>query len=150
MARRSDLLSGRAATDREAARQGVSSMWKTLASSALCTLVAIAGCVSNDDAIRSNLTPGMVKLSIQKGLTSQAEVMEIFGPPDLVTHRDDLQVWTYDKIRYDVRSSGGYLNVLVAGSNSATLRSSSTSTMLIIYFDSADTVRDYRLSTTRF
>ena len=82
MARRSDLLSGRAATDREAARQGVSSMWKTLANSALCTLVAIAGCVSNDDAIRSNLTPGMVKLSIQKGLTTQAEVMEVFGPPD--------------------------------------------------------------------
>ncbi len=33
----------------------------------------------------SALTPGMTKLTIKKGQTKQAEVMEVFGPPDYVT-----------------------------------------------------------------
>lgn len=94
----------------------------------------------------SNLTAGMAKATIQKGATTQAEIMEVFGPPDLVTHRDDLQIWTYDKIRYDVRSDAGTLFLYSAGST----RSSSTSTMMIIYFDKADIVREYRMSVTRF
>jgi hypothetical protein len=92
----------------------------------------------------------MAKKTIIKDQTTQAEVTEIFGPPDLVTHKDNMQVWTYDKIRYDVESSDGYLNVLVAGVGGRKARSSSTSTMLIIYFDSNDKVVDYRMSVTRF
>ena len=33
----------------------------------------------------SALTPGMVVTNIQKGKTTQSEIMEIFGPPDMVT-----------------------------------------------------------------
>ena len=110
----------------------------------------------------SNLTPGMAKLTIVKGKTTQAEIMEVFGPPDLVTHKDDLQVWTYDKIRYDIERRSGGLFVLGAvgggsgggvggaGGTKKTVRSSSTSTMLIIYFDNGDIVRDYRMQVTRF
>ena len=108
------------------------------------------GCASRDDARPSNLTAGMAKKTIIKGQTKQAEVMEVFGPPDLITHRDDLQIWTYDKIRNDVQMSGGFLTVGVAGIGGAGARSSSTSTMLIIYFDSSDVVKDYRLNITRF
>jgi hypothetical protein len=117
----------------------------------LCLVVF--GCApSNTDLLptQSNLTAGMAKKAIVKGQTTQAEVTEIFGPPDLVTHKDNMQVWTYDKIRYDVESSNGYLNVLVAGIGGNKARSSSTSTMLIIYFDSNDKVVDYRMSVTRF
>ena len=85
-----------------------------------------------------------------KGETKQLDIMEIFGPPDMVTHKDNIQVWTYDKTRYDLESSGGYLNVLVAGVSSQRSTSSSTSTMLIIYFDKNDTVQDYRMNVTRF
>ena len=76
--------------------------------------------------------------------------MEIFGPPDLLTHKDDMQIWTYDKIRYDIESSGNYFNVLIYGRSSNRARSSSTSTMLIIYFDNNDIVKDYRMNVTRF
>ena len=117
----------------------------------LCLVVS--GCApSNTEPLptQSNLTAGMAKKTIVKGQTVQAEVMEIFGPPDLVTHKDNMQVWTYDKIRYDVESSDGYLNVLVAGIGGGKSRSSSTSTMLIVYFDSNDKVVDYRMSVTRF
>lgn len=112
-----------------------------------------SGCAKSNTSplpTESNLTAGMAKKTIVKGQTTQAEVMEIFGPPDLVTHKDDLQIWTYDKVRYDFESSGRYLTVLIAGMNRQRSRSASTSTMLIIYFDSNDIVRDYRMQVTRF
>ena len=113
----------------------------------------LVGCQPSQTAqtvTESNLTAGMAKKTIVKGQTTQAEIMETFGPPDLLTHKDDMQIWTYDKIRYDIQSSEGYLTVLIAGVAGGSTRSSSTSTMLIIYFDSKDVVKDYRLSVTRF
>jgi hypothetical protein len=50
----------------------------------------------------SALTPGMVAKSIQKGKTTQAEIMEIFGPPDMVTRSGSGEMWGYDKISRDV------------------------------------------------
>lgn len=120
----------------------------------VCAFVALmAGCQSSgtaESSTPSNLTPGMAKKSIIKGQTTQAEITEIFGPPDLVTQRDGIEIWTYDKTRYDIQSSGGYLTVLIAGTSSSRTTSSSVSTMLIVYFDSRDIVKDYRLSTAKF
>ena len=124
----------------------------------LVLLVAVwpiieSGCARSNTAplpTESNLTAGMAKKTIVKGSTTQAEVMEIFGPPDLLTHKDDMQIWTYDKIRYDIESSGNYFTILIYGRESSRARSSSTSTMLIIYFDSNDIVQDYRMNVTRF
>ena len=98
-------------------------------------------------ATQSNLTPGMVKTTIVKGKTLQAEVIEVFGPPDLVTHRDNLQIWTYDKIAYDIETTGGTVTIFRQGTRT---RSSSTSTMLILYFDEHDIVQDYRMNTIRY
>jgi outer membrane protein assembly factor BamE (lipoprotein component of BamABCDE complex) len=111
-----------------------------------------SGCQPADDRVerpttQSNLTPGMAKSTIVKGSTKQAEIIEVFGPPDLVTHRDDMQVWTYDKIAYDVEETGGTVTIFREGRRR---RSSSTSTMLIIYFDDSDTVQDYRMNTIKF
>ena len=124
---------------------------KTVVCVLLCLVVY--GCTPSDTEplpTESNLTAGMAKKTIVKGQTTQAEVTEIFGPPDLITHKDNMQIWTYDKIRYNMESSNGYLNVLVAGMGGNKARSSSTSTMLIVYFDSNDTVVDYRMNVTRF
>ena len=123
----------------------------------------LAGCSHTKPAVsESNLTPGMAKKTIAKGVTTQVEVIEVFGPPDLVSHRDEIQVWTYDKIRYDVEERSGFLNVFgvgagsgaagggVAGLSGRSTTSASTSTMLIVYFDSSDVVRDYRINLTRF
>lgn len=98
----------------------------------------------------SNLTAGMAKRTITKGVTTESSVAEVFGPPDLVTHNEAGEVWTYDKIHNEVDNSGGYLTVGVIGIGSGGTRSSSTSTMLIIYFDAKDVVRDYRMSVSRF
>lgn len=91
----------------------------------------------------------MAKRSITPGITTQTEILEIFGPPDLVTHKDGADVWTYDKTRYEVQASGSYATVLVVGGSQQRMSSSSTSTMLIIYFGPDEKVKDYRLSATK-
>jgi hypothetical protein len=61
----------------------------------------VFGCASpyGDMAVRpSNLTPGIVKKQIAVGKTTQGEVMEVFGPPDLITKKDSYEMWGYDKI----------------------------------------------------
>jgi hypothetical protein len=122
---------------------------------AILLLTLVAGCAkftrSEMDALAgeakgSNLTTGMVKLKIEKGRTDQAAVLEVFGPPDQVTHRGDLQIWTYDKISYQTRVDAGSLAFYEASSRV----SQSVSTMLIVYFGPDDVVRDYRLDSYRF
>jgi len=115
-------------------------------------VLGLTGCMtsSSDEAAKSNLTPGVVKMKIAKGSTRQAEILEVFGPPDMVTHKDDQQIWTYDKTSYDYEKQSGYLTVLLAGTGGDRVRSSSRSTILIIYFDQNDTVIDYRMNSTKF
>lgn len=126
-----------------------------------CSVVAavgvslgVLGCASQPsdqaDVQSSNLTPGVVKMKIVKGQTSQTEIVETFGPPDLVTHKDDQDVWTYDKTSYDYHKESGYLTVIFAGIGGDKVRSNSKSTMLIVYFDKNDVVSDYRLSAVKF
>jgi hypothetical protein len=124
----------------------------------LCTAafaLCLAGCnqAQKDDGVASRpagLTPGNVKLNLVKGQTTQAQVQEAFGPPDLVTHRDDQQIWTYDKTSYDWDKRSDYWTIIFAGQGGDRVRSSSRSTMLIIYFDQRDVVTDYRLSAVKF
>lgn len=114
-------------------------------------LLPFAGCVTESVETRpSNLTPGMTKKFIVPGKTSQAEVMEIFGPPNLVTHKDGTEIWTYDQVSQEITSSGGFLTIILAGYGRQRVSSHRRSTMLIIYFNARDVVQDYRLSATNF
>ena len=116
-------------------------------------IVVLAGCASSskDDAGAGGpVTAGMVKKSVITGETTQTEVLEIFGPPDLLTHKDGREVWTYDKTNYDIERSDGYFNVIVVGASSTKQSSSSRSTMVIIYFDENEIVSDYRLSLVKY
>ena len=124
---------------------------QSLTFSLIVVLSFCAGCNQPraEPASKSNLTAGMAKKTIVKGQTTQVQVMEIFGPPDLVTHANGREVWTYDKIKYEVESSAGYFNVLIAGTGSSRSSGSSTSTMLIVYFD-RDIVQDYKMSVAKF
>jgi hypothetical protein len=113
---------------------------------ATLVIAVLSSCSPSQPASESNLTSGMVTLTIEKGKTDQARVLEVFGPPDQVTHRDDKQIWTYDKVRYRTRVSAGTLIFYEAASRT----SESVSTLLILYFNDEDTVYDYRFDTYRF
>ncbi|MGL5428249.1 MAG: hypothetical protein ACRDAS_10085, partial [Cetobacterium sp.] len=48
---------------------------------------------------KSNLTMGMIKTKIIKGKTNQAEILQLFGSPNLMTkNRSDNEVWSYNKM----------------------------------------------------
>lgn len=98
----------------------------------------------------SALTPGMTKKYIKPGKTSQTEVLEIFGPPDLITRKSGNEVWTYDKISQDFSTNGGYLTVIFAGTRGQRATQTNRSVMLIIYFTEDEIVYDYKLSVARF
>lgn len=121
----------------------------------LSVIFFTAGCstinaTSQGIAKESALTPGMTKKFIYPGKTTQTEILEVFGSPDLVTHKDGKDVWTYDKISHEVSASGGYLTILIAGVSNRTNRQTSKSVLLIIYFDRSEVVTDYRLSAAKF
>ena len=69
----------------------------------------------------SALTPGMIGKNIQKGKTTQAEVMEIFGPPDMVTRSGSGEMWGYDKVSREMAESatGARVGASVGASSAA-------------------------------
>jgi hypothetical protein len=54
----------------------------------------------------SKLTYGMIKGRVEKGKTTQDEILELFGGPDtMTTDRDGTEVWMYDKTTSTVTGS---------------------------------------------
>lgn len=138
----------------------------------LIALVTAMGCAQSQDARfegleqpiekQSSLTPGATKKTIVKGKTRQSEILEVFGPPDLVTTTSSGEMWGYDRVSRETASSAFGIGVLGGGLPGAGLlggvasaRSDSTTQtvktiFLLIYFDKNETVADYKLSATRF
>lgn len=96
---------------------------------------------------KSNLTFGMVKSKIIKGQTTQADILEIFGAPNMVTkNKSNDEVWSYN--RMSSVDKGGQTFFLFG--EKASVSSSSQSFDLIITFDGNDIVKDYSVVSTSF
>ena len=109
-------------------------------------LLLVTGCAPMQNVQpkqKSNLTVGMVKSSVVKGETSQAEILELFGAPNLITkNKNDDEVWNYNKMSFDV--GGGAASDVWLGSRA--LSTATTSSFdLIIIFDENDKVKDYSI-----
>lgn len=123
-------------------------MAKLLASLTICGILVVGGCSSHVRSglppRNSNLTAGVVKRDIVKGTTTQAEILEIFGSPNVVTmNREQDEVWNYNRMSYDSASGadGGYA---VFWSGSSAVSSTTTKSFdLILIFDDNDIVKDY-------
>ncbi|MGH6785667.1 MAG: hypothetical protein ACREBO_02465 [Novosphingobium sp.] len=125
---------------------------------ALCATFLTVGCAPAPapvDNRNSALTQGNVQLNLKVGQTSKAQVLEVFGAPNITT-RDSAgqEVWTYQRHATVQQSSSqaNFWTILLAGSGSSASGLSETSrTMtLIIKFDSADVVSDFRSRTSDF
>ncbi|MCX5713647.1 MAG: hypothetical protein NT033_02330, partial [Candidatus Omnitrophica bacterium] len=69
----------------------------------------LLGCASVQPVQKSNLTPGMAKSKIIKNQTSQNDILEIFGPPNIITkNKSGNEVWTYDKVSVETGTSEVY------------------------------------------
>lgn len=105
----------------------------------------LSGCntASREYNRNTGITHGTVQLNLKKGVTTQTQVLEKFGSPNIATTDGDLEVWTYQRHGTTSKSaSAGGTLILFGGSTSGFSQSSRTLT-LIIKFDTTKTVVDF-------
>ena len=124
---------------------------------------------------KSNLTAGMVKKYIKVGEATQADILTVFGAPNIITRdKDKNEVWTYDRQSIASASevaewntsgrvgaiAGGLVGSTAvgggasiggsSGKGSTAGQVSSATFTLIIKYDENDVVQDYRMMATQF
>lgn len=117
---------------------------KKLAIVTLTIAFALSGCVvtaptAPEPAEKNRLTTGQVQLTLRKNETTQTEVLESFGAPNLVTtNSEGEEVWTYQRNAtiVNANSSSAYGTVIFFGGStrSSGLEQSSRTMTLIIKF----------------
>lgn len=147
-------------------------MYKSIALSLILIITGITGCSSpNSIQQPTNLTTAQVKRSITVGVTTQEEVVQALGTPNmLLKSSGSCESWTYDQVRVDNSSIGFNLLGGIGGTSSTSKigetgsvlgggaaqitnmnESSSVRTMtVIIKFDNNGIVRDYQMMYTAF
>ena len=113
--------------------------------------VLLSGCatqraIESEKMSKSNLTAGQVSLTLKKNSTTQQEVVETFGAPNLVTQNaEGEESWTYQKQATisNASSSSAFATIILAGasSNSSGLEQSSRTMTLIIKFKEINGVK---------
>ena len=119
-------------------------------------LFLLGGCATQHQAPTINpYTQGNVTLHLKKGVTTQAQVNQAFGAPNIVTQdANGNQVWIYQKDNVTVQSGGssGYFTILIAGvsGQSSHYQQSSRTMTLTIYFNKRDVVTNFKSMSTSF
>jgi hypothetical protein len=117
----------------------------------LAGVLLVSGCASVQPAQKSNLTPGMAKSKIIKGQTTQNDILEIFGPPNIVTrNKSGNEVWTYDKVSVETGTSDVYGTLLIVGGAGSRTSTSSRTFTLMIDFDDTNVVNDFSYRSSSF
>jgi hypothetical protein len=117
---------------------------KTTSTLALMAMIGLVGCAvppSNQPPVdsKNTVSTGQVQLTLKKDVTSQTEVLEAFGAPNLVTlNSDGEEVWTYQRNATvtSASSSSTYGTIILFGGSTRTagLEQSSRTMTLIIKF----------------
>lgn len=125
----------------------------------LITFASMIGCAYKaappyNDA-RSPLTHGNVQLTLKRGVTTQQDVLDAFGPPNIMTRNaSENEVWTYQKHATVTKSKSSdvYGTIILFGgsSGSSGFEQSSRTMTLVIKFDKNNKVMDFKSMTTSF
>lgn len=154
----------------EDTRVTIRKMMKTLgcAAASLLATVAVTPVLARDqDNSKNMLTHGMVQMTLHIGVSTQEEVLETFGAPNITTiDGQGLEVWVYDRQATvsSAGSSGFSIGMLLGGAGGAvgggsglgfgTSKSNSSSTQrtmtLIIKFGSDKKVIDFKSRSSSF
>lgn len=99
----------------------------------------------------SPLTAGNVALTLKKGISTKAEVLQAFGSPNIVTkNRAADEVWNYNRMNFTTRA-GADVGSLIFWSGSRAVTSATTKSFdLMIVFDANDVVEDYSIIQASF
>ena len=120
----------------------------------------LAGCAAQENlqpvtTRNSELTHGNVQLNLKVGETTQVEVLEVFGAPNITTiDSQGREVWSYQRAASAQQSASSeqyWTIILAGGSESASgFESSSRMLTLIIKFDGDKVVSDFRSRASNF
>lgn len=109
------------------------------------------GCASVQPVQKGNLTPGMAKAKIIKEQTSQNEILEVFGAPNIITkNKSGNEVWTYDKMSVETGASDVYGTILIVGGTGNRSSTATRTFTLMIEFDEKGIVKDYSYRSSAF
>lgn len=116
--------------------------------SSIAVLSLLVGCAaptptSIQPTEKNRLTSGQVQITLKKNVTTQSEVLEAFGAPNLVTiNSEGDDVWTYQRAATvtQATSSSSYGTIILFGGStqSSGLEQSSRTMTLIIKFKEID------------
>ena len=122
-------------------------------------MLTIAACVPTETkpvtTRNSELTHGNVQLNLKIGETTQTQVLETFGAPNITSiDGSGQEVWTYQRhatVSQSSASSNYWTIILVGGSSGAAGFEETQRTMtLMIKFDSKKVVSDFRSRSSEF
>ena len=125
----------------------------------LSFFVTLTGCMTNatktEELNRTPFTHGNVQINLVKDVTTQSEVLEVFGPPNVATiNSDGLEVWSYQKnsqVSKSTQSSGNVNVIIFGGSSSSTGFETTSRTMtLILKFDEDKVLREFNSMSSNF
>lgn len=145
-------------------------MKKTIAAVAALAMLATAPVnarkAKDEPSDPNMLTQGMVQMTLRVGTTTQAEIIETFGAPNITTmDASGNQMWVFDRhATVTTDSSGGFSIGLLAGGGSdvgvggglgfgkrKSKSTTSTRTMtLVIKFDGRGVVSDFKSRSSSF
>lgn len=122
------------------------------------SLILITSCASQSEKDTKNpFDPLTLKESLVIGKTTQAQLMETFGAPDMVTEDGSKEdIWAYNQSKNESSNSGlstgmlaflpiAPLAALNIGGNLGKSESGSKSVTLMLYFDKAKILKNYSL-----
>ena len=131
----------------------------------LCLIVGLGllGCTSRSQPeVRDLVSAGSAKLFLAKGESTQAEILEVFGGPNIVTgDADGNETWTYDRMSYVINSNsvgaiggaGGVIGSVPVGgllwANAAKASTSSRTVTLFLYWKNG-VLADYKYRSASF
>jgi hypothetical protein len=93
----------------------------------------------------------MAKKSIEKGRTTQHEILTMFGGPNIVTkNKSGNEVWTYERMSAESSHSEGLFDILILRGQDQKNVTSTRSFTLMIEFDEHDVVTDYSYRSSEF
>lgn len=122
--------------------------------------IFLIGCTNIQDVVptqKSNLTVGMIKSKVVEGRSTQNDVIELFGSPNLITtNSEGNEVWTYNRSSYNTKQTSGNANAGILGTgailwifgasaSSAVSNASTSSFDFIVTFNKKGVVEKYKI-----
>lgn len=120
---------------------------------ALTAIFLSIGCTSIPTPLdeQKKLTHGAVQMHLEKGVTTQNDVLQNFGAPNITTvDAYGNEVWTYQKNATLSRTTESGAIFLIGGFGSSGFQRSSRTMTLIIKFNSDKVVKDFNSMTSSF